>query len=171
MQTINRVRVCVRVCTHIESQSVCTCPVNEYFECEQQCACVFNLLLSSRSGSQHSDCCWCFSCCYNCSVWITRITTFFKCCCCSSFVNDNLNCCCCLSNTHTHIQTSHIGNCRRTNACIAFYCTIVELQLRSLVLIILYGILRISFNYHSRAKQLHELILSFSLFLPYLLLR
>lgn len=91
-----------------------------------------------------------------------------------TFVNDNGYCCCRRSNTFTERKREmHIFSlaftfciscrCSRTLNRPSFCPAACEKLPNSNITHFL--------NYHSRAKQLHELILSFSLFLPYLLSR
>lgn len=181
----------MRVCTHIESQSVCTCPVNEYFDCVCVCVCVQFIVKQSRRltalvefvaatfvvvitivyelhAQQHS---------LSAPIAVIHYT---------NFVNDNGYCCCWRSNTFTDRERE-----REMQADLRIYVhmyahlhyTLHQLQLLSLSLSLspssfflpgeqaTFSNSKIThfLNYHSRAKQLHELILSFSLFLPYLL--
>lgn len=100
----------------------------------------------------------------------------------TNFVNDNGYCCCLRSNTFTERERES-EKCRRNYA----YTYVCSLALHSASVAVALPLSPSSFflpgeqatfsnskithflNYHSRAKQLHELILSFSLFLPYLL--
>lgn len=110
----------MRVCTHIESQSVCTCPVNEYFDCVCVCVCVQFIVKQSRRltalvefvaanfvvvitivyelhAQQHS---------LSAPIAVIHYT---------NFVNDNGYCCCWRSNTFTDRERES-EKCRRTYA-------------------------------------------------------
>lgn len=119
------------MCTHIESQSVCTCPVNEYFDCVCVCVCVQFIVKQSRRltalvefvaatfvvvitivyelhAQQHS---------LSAPIAVIHYT---------NFVNDNGYCCCLRSNTFTERERES-EKCRRTYA----YTYVCSLALHS----------------------------------------
>lgn len=127
MQTIKH--VCVRVCTHIESQSVCTCPVNEYFDCVCVCVCVQFIVKQSRRltalvefvaatfvvvitivyelhAQQHS---------LSAPIAVIHYT---------NFVNDNGYCCCWRSNTFTERERERARNAGGPTHICTYVCSL-----------------------------------------------